>query len=481
MSKTTLIVTIIIIISLVFGGLFGFYFYINKHSPVGGNNITSTNGGFSNFGNTNSSTSTPQPQGPSEIATTTPVVTSTIPKPIPMLRHLTLAPVAGFSFINKDLFSTTTIIIASSTKKTAPAIIGSVEVFRWIDRATGNIFETSSSTLATSRITNTTIPRVYEASFIDSKGTSVLLRGLLDGTDIITTQYGVLQPLDATSTQQIIKLTDLQSNISAYSVSPSGTQLFSIIPGNNRGVLSNPDGKSQVSIFSSPFHEWLTSWPTSQSIVLTTKPSAITEGFSYILDSKSKAITKLVGNKNGMTVLMSPDSTKALVGESPQGSLRLELLTRKDNIVRDLFVRTLPEKCIWSKKDTAIIYCAVPQNIVYANYPDVWYQGIVWFSDDLWKIDTTTGFSERIMQPTSLEEVPLDMINLTLSKNEDYIMFENKSDLSLWSYLLENPKTVAPQAPVVSTSTINRLPITRTSTSTLITKPIGTSTRPSDR
>ena len=55
-------------------------------------------------------------------------------------------------------------------------------------------------------------------------------------------------------------------------------------------------------------------------------------------------------------------------------------------------LETLPEKCVWSKADASIFYCAVPENIPADNiYPDVWYQGLMSFSDAIWKVNIKTG------------------------------------------------------------------------------------------
>ena len=469
MSKTTLIVSIIVIMSLVIGGLFGFYFYLNHKS---GGVLTASNsssgGGFFNFGNNTPPTQKPTTETPgaSNTATTTPVVKNTIPLPIPELRHLTLAPTAGLSFISKDLFSTSTSVTilppsrATSTASSTQAIvkinlnlIGSTEVMRWVDRATGNIYETASSTLETTRISNTTIPKIYEAYFVGPKGKNIIFRNLLNETDVIQSQYGTLQDVTATSTEQSVILSSLPFNMTQIALSPDSSQMFSITPTNIRGTISKPDGSSKVTAFNSPFHEWLASWPTAQNIVLTTKPSGTTDGFAYLLNSKTRSVSKLLGNKKGLTTLMSPDGTQMLFSESAGGSVDLQLLETKTGKTTDLFIRTLPEKCIWSLKEKQTIFCAVPEDLAYATYPDVWYQGLISLSDNLWKINIATGESRQILQPLSLVDTSIDMINPTLSKKEDYIMFQNKSDLSLWSYKLYDSNLIASSTTKIATTT----------------------------
>jgi hypothetical protein len=111
----------------------------------------------------------------------------------------------------------------------------------------------------------------------------------------------------------------------------------------------------------------------------------------------------------------------------------------------DLGINTFPEKCVWSTKERGVVFCAIPESMPIGLYPDTWYQGRILFSDNLWKINTVT-MEYRVLsliRESSGEFV--DVENIKLSKNEDYLIFRNKIDLSLWGYnLLED---------VVATST----------------------------
>jgi hypothetical protein len=435
MSKQNLIVIIVVIISLVTGGLFGFYFYLSHKNGEAISRGIPTSNGFFNIG----STQTPPTPNPSEVtdtATTTETVAATVPRPIPQLRHLTLAPVAGSAFISKDILAVNTSTVGTSTKA-ASKVIGSVEVIRWVDRTTGKIYETSSSTLEVTRISNTTIPKIYEASFVDKKGQGIVFRDIFEGTDVIRTRYGLMRNESSTSSEQLINMTDLDNNITQLAISPAGESLFSILPTDTRGVLSRPDGSNKTNIFESPFHEWLVSWPSLRSIVLNTKPSGTTEGFAYLLDPQTRSITKLVGDIKGLTTLLSPDGTKLLIGESIPGTTEIHVLDRKTGEKKNLGIRTFPEKCVWSKKEVSSIYCAVPENIQYDIYPDAWYMGRISFSDSIWKINTETGESRLLAQPIYIVGQSIDILNLSLNSAEEFLLFQDKNDLSLWSYKLE--------------------------------------------
>ena len=97
----------------------------------------------------------------------------------------------------------------------------------------------------------------------------------------------------------------------------------------------------------------------------------------------------------------------------------------------------MAEKCVWNKLNT-LIYCAVPKNTTFANFPDSWYQGEISFEDQIWEINLENQNTKLLLNPVLLnggEEV--DGIKLSLDKNEDYLLFVNKKDSILWGYNLK--------------------------------------------
>jgi hypothetical protein len=187
---------------------------------------------------------------------------------------------------------------------------------------------------------------------------------------------------------------------------------------------------------------------------VTTKPSGFAPGYAYTLNTKTKAFTRLFGGINGLTTLGSPDLSQVLYGESGSGTLNLGVFVSKDSSLHDLSVRTLPEKCVWANTEKGIVYCAVPENVAFNTYPDVWYQGLITFSDDIWKINTNTGEKEILMIPDRQPggEI-IDMTNMSIDPNDDYLIFNNKIDLSLWGYQLKVPIVKAVIDPLSQTST----------------------------
>jgi rubrerythrin len=107
----------------------------------------------------------------------------------------------------------------------------------------------------------------------------------------------------------------------------------------------------------------------------------------------------------------------------------------KNKIVTDFSLKTLPEKCVWSQKSKNIVYCAVPQNLPQADYPDAWYQGAVSFQDQIWRLDAATG-DVKLMSTLFEANDFIDATNPILDPTETYLLFTNKNDFQLWGLTL---------------------------------------------
>ncbi|MCE9549254.1 hypothetical protein K8Q98_02535 [Candidatus Nomurabacteria bacterium] len=238
-----------------------------------------------------------------------------------------------------------------------------------------------------------------------------------------------------TSGENEIKGSFLPQNITDMSIAPDGLKAFYLLNIGESGVgtsLTLADNKKNQ-IFDSPFTEWLSLWPNSKMITLTTKPSGTVLGYMYMIDPVVKKLVKVLGDIAGLTTLASPNAKLVVFSNN---NLQLSTYDIATKISTSLGVRTLSEKCVWNKL-SIIVYCAVPKSISTAVYPDAWYKGEVSFSDQIWKIDTTNGNTEMLIDPSLVdggEEV--DGIKLGLDENEQYLFFVNKKDSILWELKL---------------------------------------------
>jgi len=481
MSKSKLLIFIIIIVSIAVGIISGIYFYTKKTNETIQPTVSDKTI-FGGVGGVRKDLPTDNTNNPTAAGNEIDKPVSTSTPEAPILRMIASGPISGADFVTRNVIASSTLnqmslasasstSTSTSTKKTKtiiikPKILGQEEKIRYQERGTGWIFEASTSTIPTTRISNSTFIRLNE-SFFDKMGDNLLLRGLLNNSDVIQTRIGSLSLDTPTSTEMSLKTKDLPYNLLSVVMSPAKDYFASYIEQKGIGSsinVSRIDGTGVFNIYKSAFREWLLSWPTINTIVLNTKPSAYSAGYAYSIDTKSKAFRRITGGQNGLTTLVSPDGLNVLVGETIDGSMKLSVLNLKTQSYKDVFARTLPEKCIWSKLEKSTIFCAASESIVYAPYPDAWYQGLIFFDDNVWKINVDTLENHLIVVPKSYVKDGLDITNMSLDKNEDYMLFTNKKDLSLWGLQL-------PSFKVQKATTTSSTPKTKTSVRATSTAP----------
>ncbi len=433
---TLFIITLILVVA----GIFGFlYFYQGQNQQPGEGGGTNFLSRFNPFGQSNPVT--PTPEEPIDISEPeTP--TLEVPQLPSKLTQISSVPVAGYEILMRERLkemvevapSEATPATSSTSKPVAPAT-ELVTSTRYVDRASGNIYQTFLDQVAERRFSTTTIPKVYEAYF-GNKNSSVILRYLKTDNKTIQTFQGAVpkEILGADAMENELTGTFLPEGITEMSISPDGSKMFYLVNVGDVSVgttLNFADNK-KTQIFDSPFTEWLVQWPSTNLITLNTKPSAFIEGHMYSLNPTSKSFSRTLGGVLGLTTLTSPSGKSVLYGDS---SLSLNILSIDKNTRTPAGVRTLPEKCVWGS-DSITLYCAVPVFLEVGQYPDSWYQGEVSFADQIWKIDTVNGTTDLIID-TTLDGKNIDAIKLALDKDNKYILFVNKKDSMLWKLDLE--------------------------------------------
>lgn len=403
MNKKTL--TFLIIFLLLIGGALGVFYYFFIGENGGGAVVTPGNSNLFPFGNSNqngaSSTST---QSSSVSSSTT---------PIPRLRQLGNGPLGGETSFTRS----------------------KSVYFRYIERATGHIFEVPANALENNKVTDTTIPKIYE-SLWTKDGNGTLLRYLKDDGETIVSFYATIGKV-ATGTSATLGGNFLSPNIKDAALSPTKTTFAYVLEQNGGAALYTADSttlKPKI-LYTSPLREWLVSWPNASTITLTTKPWSGSKGFVYAINAASGAVQKILSSVTGLTALMSRDTKRILYSSTENQTFTLHLLTIASNTDVVLPFKTLPEKCVWSEKNPSIFYCAVPKETLESSLPDMWYQGRLSFTDDVWAYDSVTGSTESILTPADLKQ-SFDVTNPTLDPTENYLLFQNKKDLTGWVYRL---------------------------------------------
>lgn len=376
---------------------------------------------------------------------------------IPRLRKIYSEPTAGAIIFDREVVVSDFIIKEDGTQEEKSTTTNETAI-RFIDRATGNLFETTSTNLTINRLTNTTIPQVYEALF-SADANSVILTSLNSGSlESFVATY--VPKEEATST--LVGLNSEESLVENF-----GSLEGFYLPFNAFGLSLSPDRNAYVfllttddvsfgektTLYTGTFTEkdgvkhqlftynsnWIINWVGENTIAYNTKASQASFGYLYFLNLNSGSFEKKIGDYIGLNSLVNNNLSKALFSQSGNG-FNMRVYDFENNSFSFVDYASLPnEKCVWSKIDLGIAYCAIPENIPNASYPDAWYLGLVSFNDSVVKIDTeNNNQAEVLMLYNSESNEDLDMFNLSLSPKEDYLLFQNKNDLSLWSLDLIN-------------------------------------------
>ncbi len=393
-TASILILTILIAIS---GGIAGWYFLAkNPYSPpVAG---TPADEGSNSFFPPGSGTATVPPT-----SSENPSVVSS--EEVPSIRQISAVPIAGFFIVEE---------------KNKPPLV------RYMEEASGHIYDAPLESLPLKRVSNTTIPRVRQAVFADS-GNTVIARYLKEDGDVIESFKAQLKKAATSTSEGELQGTFLPENIEAIAVNPSGSSLFYIVKGESdaSGFVSTVKIDKPTRIFSSPIHEWLPEWLTDSSILLYTKASSQAGGIVTILNTKSGETRTL---SRGAGITAQGYGNTVIYGGS-NGVISSFNTTSNASVV--LPFGTLPEKCAVSADKTPVIFCGVP-SILPSNIPDSWYQGLSNFRDNIWSIDPKSGEVKLAVDLEAAGRV-LDVSSPKLTAGNSHLLFINKRDGTLWS------------------------------------------------
>src|SRR3989338_7232108 len=314
-----------------------------------------------------------------------------------------LASLAG----NTDGEGATTPARLSQVSKTPTAGLGftgnsTSTALRFVERSTGYVLEVEPKTGVVARLTNTLIPRVYEAEV--ARDGRVIERFLDGNSGAVATILGSIPAASSTAgdTLRALVQTRLPDGIRSIAFAPEGKEVFYIAPDTADGavgVRAASDGTKPQEIFSSPILGWQANWLQDGRIILVQNGSDGIPGHAYEL------------GKGGSL--------------SPLDSAQLD----KKSSISTLPLRTVADKCVWSPSEQFIVFCAVPQRPTPADFLDLWHRGEVHTADAWWRVDMSAGSTELLYSPG---DIMLDVESPVIDDEGEYIAFMNAADKSLW-------------------------------------------------
>jgi hypothetical protein len=138
----------------------------------------------------------------------------------------------------------------------------------------------------------------------------------------------------------------------------------------------------------------------------------------------------------GLTALVDSNLKDLLYSTSDGATVNLHYQIISSGLDQTLPFQTLPEKCTFNQEGGETIYCAVPDSLPAASYPDAWYQGLLAFSDSFVSYSPSTQAATNLFDPSTLG-ASVDAIDLSVSPDGHYLFFINRVDESLWALTLQ--------------------------------------------
>jgi len=355
---------------------------------------------------------------------------------IPILRQLSVNPIAGYTFYKKEFDVLEQDLNATNEDKEKEERYA----FRFMERGAGHIFETEEKSMAIKKVSNTTNQKII-SSQMSKDGQFVLFEKLSGSAENIESFFGELFPPEEiegeTITDPVFNLeTEAYSILSSFFTTSPNKQNFAYITeaGPSSSVfIDNFKKNERKEIFNSPIKEWLLDWPSENKILLITKPSATENGFAYLLDTKTGILNKILGNIKGLTVKVNSSADNVLYSETERSTVILRTKNLGTGETKRVALSTLPEKCVFSSVEKNIIYCGAPNYSISAKYPDDWYKGLFFFEDSIWKINSETGLVDSVYHFDKNKYGRFDIEEMTITDEDEFLVFKNKRDLTLWS------------------------------------------------
>lgn len=300
-------------------------------------------------------------------------------------------------------------------------------------RENGHVYSHDPESRTSKRLTNTTIPRLQEALFSPS-GDFVIYRYIDNDTGNVKTYVAELQETNEGDIPYEVSGSFLPDNVTAVSLSPDGSRVFSLQHTSNDsvGVVNSLGSSEGELVFQSPVREWRSQWTNNNEITLFTKPADRVEGVALRVPSSGQQQTDKITDGINLTVKADSVGEYILVSKEEGGNYRTFVYEETDLSSSIMIIPTVSEKCSW-QPDGTVFFCGVPQESSDFQLKH-WYQGRVSYADDLVQFDATDRDQDDLFSEISLQKGPFDITNITVSQDSSYLGFQDKSTGSLWGF-----------------------------------------------
>ncbi len=304
------------------------------------------------------------------------------------------------------------------------ATVASSSVLRFVERSTGNVIDYDMSEGNLTRVSNTLVPRVYEA--LVARDGKIIDRTIDDSGEIQTFSATIQTDAGSSSPGTLVQ-NKLPPGIRSIAFDATGKELAYMLASNGGvGVRALWDGTKPKQIFSSGISGWQLTWLRDGRIVLVQHPTDGVTGYSYTVQPDGSLLP--LASAAGLTLEPRTSPGAYLYGTSGTALSLFAKISPQTPAV-SLPIKTTADKCVWSPGNQLIAFCAVPQRPAGPNFLDASHRGEVHTADSWWRVDASAGSAQILYSPGTAE---LDALNPMVDDGGTYIAFMNASDKSLW-------------------------------------------------
>lgn len=242
--------------------------------------------------------------------------------------------------------------------------------------------------------------------------------------------------------QRIQNGTFLTPDMSFVSLDPTRSRLFAIQSNNNQAdgsIVNFTNPNNHQDVLEIVFDEWIPQWVNENLIALNTTTSAYADGFVFDLDPNTQKFEKVLGPEKGLSSLTDPTGRYVVYSISDQQNQPImRVFDKQTTRTYSSGINTLAEKCVWATTETPTFYCGVPQNpTAHTAVPDDWYKGLNSFNDVVWRfqvpIEQNVLNTRFTFNPGNIVGATVDMTDLKMDPDNNFILFKNKTSGQLWS------------------------------------------------
>lgn len=166
-------------------------------------------------------------------------------------------------------------------------------------------------------------------------------------------------------------------------------------------------------------------WVSDSTMLISTIGSEKTTASIWSLNLKTKIITSIISDEQGLTTKWFPSSNMGIELRNIKRMPYTSLIDTSGSRLATFSFVTLPSKCLIENDK---IYCAIPNNLK-AGYilPDDYYKKAVYFNDAFYTIDLNANTASMIYNP---DAISLDADHLEMMGNS--LLFKNRLNDKLY-------------------------------------------------